>query len=312
MKAAVVAFGGNALMDHKGKSTYVEQIMKTDKMCRKLMGLFDMGYRVVITHGNGPQVGNFLMQQESLSSSIPPMPLDVCNAMTQGQIGYMIEQRLRNLFTEKKMSNPTVAFVTQVVVSEDDPAFENPTKFIGPFFTEEESRNLRKREGWVMKEDSGRGYRRVVPSPRPVDIVEKREISEMADKGYVVIACGGGGIPVLRDRKGKLKGIAAVIDKDFAAQKLATLIGAEILVLITPVEKVAVNFGKPEEKFLSRITLDEAERYHREGHFPPGSMGPKIEAAISFLRAGGKKAIITSAEAMDAAISGKGGTEITQ
>ncbi|HSC34204.1 MAG TPA: carbamate kinase [Thermodesulfobacteriota bacterium] len=312
MKAAVVAFGGNALMDHKGKSTYVEQIMKTDQMCRKLMGLFDMGYRVVITHGNGPQVGNFLMQQESLSSSIPPMPLDVCNAMTQGQIGYMIEQRLRNLFTEKKMSNPTVAFVTQVVVSEDDPAFKNPTKFIGPFFTEEETRNLRKREGWVMKEDSGRGYRRVVPSPRPVDIVEKREISEMADKGYVVIACGGGGIPVLRDRKGKLKGVAAVIDKDFAAQKLATLIGAEILVLITPVEKVAVNFGTPEEKLLSRITLDEAERYHKEGHFPPGSMGPKIEAAISFLRAGGKKAIITSAEKMDAAINGKGGTEITQ
>lgn len=312
MKTAVVAFGGNALMDHKGKSTYLEQIMKTDEMCRKLMGLFDMGYRVVITHGNGPQVGNFLMQQESLSSSIPPMPLDVCNAMTQGQIGYMIEQRLRNLFTEKKMSNPTVAFVTQVVVSEDDPAFQHPTKFIGPFFSEEESENLRKREGWVMKEDSGRGYRRVVPSPRPVDIVEKREISEMADRGYVVIACGGGGIPVLRDKKGKLKGIAAVIDKDFAAQKLATLIGAEMLVLITPVEKVAINFGKPEEMLLSRITLGEAERYHREGHFPPGSMGPKVEAAISFLRAGGKKAIITSAEKMDAAINGKGGTEITQ
>ena len=312
MKTAVVAFGGNALMDHKGKSTYVEQMMKTDQMCRKLMGLFDMGYRVVITHGNGPQVGNFLMQQESLSSSIPPMPLDVCNAMTQGQIGYMIEQRLRNLFTEKKMSNPTVAFVTQVVVSEDDPAFKNPTKFIGPFFTEEESRNLRKREGWVMKEDSGRGYRRVVPSPRPIDIVEKREISEMADRGYVVIACGGGGIPVLRDKRGQLKGIAAVIDKDFAAQKLATLIGAEILVLITPVEKVAINFGKPEEKLLSRITLEEAERYNTEGHFPPGSMGPKIEAAISFLRAGGRKAVITSAEKMDAAINGKGGTEITQ
>jgi carbamate kinase len=210
------------------------------------------------------------------------------------------------------MSNPTVAFVTQVVVSEDDPAFRNPTKFIGPFFTEEESRNLRKREGWVMKEDSGRGYRRVVPSPRPIDIVEKREISEMADKGYVVIACGGGGIPVLRDRKGQLKGIAAVIDKDFAAQKLATLIGAEILVLITPVEKVAINFGTPEEKLLSRITLEEAEQYNTEGHFPPGSMGPKIEAAISFLRAGGKKAVITSAEKMDAAINGKGGTEITQ
>ena len=311
MKSVVVAFGGNALMDHKGKSTYLEQITKTDKMCRKLLGLFETGYRVVITHGNGPQVGNFLMQQECLSTSIPPMPLDVCNAMTQGQIGYMIEQRLRNLFSEKKINKSTVAFVTQVVVSENDPAFKNPTKFIGPFFSEEESRNLKKREGWVMKEDSGRGYRRVVPSPRPVDIVEKKEISEMAGRDFVVIACGGGGIPVLRDRKGKLKGVAAVIDKDFAAQKLAELIGAEMLILITPVDRVAINFGTPGEKLLSRITLEEAERYYAEGHFPPGSMGPKIEAAIGFLRAGGKKTIITSAEKIDAAINGKSGTEIT-
>lgn len=310
MKAAVVAFGGNALMSHTGKSTYSEQILKTDEMCRKIIGLFDMGYKIIITHGNGPQVGNFLMQQESLSDEIPPMPLDVCNAMTQGQIGYMIAQRLRNIFVQKKMDRSVAAFITQVVVSENDPAFKNPTKFIGPFFTEEEMKVLQEREGWVMKEDSGRGYRRVVPSPRPIDIVEKNEISRMANDNYVVIACGGGGIPVVRDKRGGLKGVAAVIDKDFAAQRLASLINAEILMLVTPVDRVAINFGKPDQKAISRMTLAEAERYFAEGHFPPGSMGPKIEASINFLRAGGKKTIITSLEKIEQAINGEEGTEI--
>ena len=297
-------------MGHTGKSTYAEQILKTDEMCRKIIGLFDMGYKIIITHGNGPQVGNFLMQQESLSSSVPPMPLDVCNAMTQGQIGYMIEQRLRNIFIQKKINRSVVAFVTQVVVSEHDPAFNNPTKFIGPFFSKEEMKALQKKEGWKMKEDSGRGYRRIVPSPRPIDIVEKNEISKMAHNNYVVIACGGGGIPVIRDKRGALKGVAAVIDKDFAAQRLASLIDAEILVLITPVDKVAIYYGTPKEKLLSKITLVEAERYLAEGHFPPGSMGPKIEAAINFLRLGGKKTLITSLENIEEAINGEGGTEI--
>lgn len=310
MKAAVVAFGGNALMGHTGKSTYTEQILKTDEMCRKIIALFDMGYKIVITHGNGPQVGNFLMQQESLSSTIPPMPLDVCNAMTQGQIGYMIEQRLKNIFIQKQINRSVVAFITQVVVSENDPAFKNPTKFIGPFFSKEEMKVLQKREGWVMKEDSGRGYRRIVPSPRPIDIVEKNEITKMASNNYVVIACGGGGIPVIRDKRGVLKGVAAVIDKDFAAQRLASLINAEILLLITPVNKVAIHYGTPKEKSLSKMTLEEAEHYFAEGHFPPGSMGPKIEAAINFLRSGGKKTIITSLESIEEALNGEGGTEI--
>jgi carbamate kinase len=310
VKTAVVAFGGNALMGEDGNSTYAEQIIKTDIMCNKLLFLFDMGYRILITHGNGPQVGNFLMQQECLAENVPPMPLEACNAMTQGQIGYMIGHRLRNTFTKKNIKKPIIVFITQVVVSEDDPAFNNPTKFIGPFFNKEQSEKLSRDEGWLMREDSGRGYRRIVASPKPIDIIEKEEIAEMAHKDFVVIACGGGGIPVIRDEKGCLKGVPAVIDKDFAAEKIGTFIGAELLLLITPVDRVAINFGTPEQKNLSKITLKEAERYFSEGHFAPGSMGPKIEAAIQFLRSGGKKAIITSLDCIESAIKGEAGTEI--
>ena len=310
VKAAVVAFGGNALMGEDGNSTYAEQIIKTDIMCNKLLFLFDMGYRILITHGNGPQVGNFLMQQECLAENVPPMPLEACNAMTQGQIGYMIGHRLRNTFTLNNIKKPIIVFITQVVVSKDDPAFNNPTKFIGPFFNKEQSDKLSREEGWLMREDSGRGYRRIVASPRPIDIIEKEEIAEMAHKDFVVIACGGGGIPVIRDEKGCLKGVPAVIDKDFAAEKIGNFIGAELLLLITPVDRVAINFGTPEQKNLSKITLEEAERYFSEGHFAPGSMGPKIEAAIQFLRSGGKKAIITSLDCIESAIKGEAGTEI--
>jgi carbamate kinase len=312
MKVAVVAFGGNALMGHEGKSNYTDQMRRTDTICRKLLSLFELGYRIVITHGNGPQVGNILMQQECLIDSLPPMPLDVCNAMTQGQIGYMIEQRLRNIFEEKKIKKSVVVLVTQVVVSENDPAFKNPTKFIGPFFRQEETERLEKEKGWNMKEDSGRGYRRIVPSPRPIDIVEKDEISDMANRDLVVVACGGGGIPVLRDKKGKLKGVAAVIDKDYAAERLASLIGADSLILITPVDKVSIFYGTSKQKDLGRISLDEARGYYDEGHFPPGSMGPKVEAAMKFISSGGRRTIITSIEGLDDAIKGKGGTVITQ
>jgi carbamate kinase len=312
MKVAVVAFGGNALMGHEGKSNYADQIRRTDTICRKLLGLFQLGYRIIITHGNGPQVGNILMQQECLIDSLPPMPLDVCNAMTQGQIGYMIEQRLRNIFEEKKIKKSVIVLATQVVVSENDPAFKNPTKFIGPFFRQEETERLEKEKGWDMKEDSGRGYRRVVPSPRPIDIVEKDEISDMANRDLVVVACGGGGIPVLRDKKGKLKGVAAVIDKDYAAERLASLIGADSLILITPVDRVSIFYGTSKQKDLGRISLEELKGYYDEGHFPPGSMGPKIEAAMKFISAGGGRTIITSIEGLDDAIKGKGGTIITQ
>ena len=312
MKVAVVAFGGNALMGHEGKSNYADQMRRTDTICRKLLSLFELGYRIVITHGNGPQVGNILMQQECLIDSLPPMPLDVCNAMTQGQIGYMIEQRLRNIFEEKKIKKSVVVLVTQVVVSENDPAFKNPTKFIGPFFSKEETERLEKEKGWNIKEDSGRGYRRIVPSPRPIDIVEKDEISDMANRDLVVVACGGGGIPVLRDKKGKLKGVAAVIDKDYAAERIASLIGADSLILITPVDKVSIFYGTSKQKDLGRLSLEEARGYYDEGHFPPGSMGPKVEAAMKFISSGGRRTIITSIEGLEDAIKGKGGTVITQ
>lgn len=312
MKVAVVAFGGNALMDFSGKSSYADQLMKAEKMCGKISSLFDMGYQVVITHGNGPQVGNLLMQQESLADTIPAMPLYVCDAMTQGQIGYMIEQTLRNMFTRNGIKKPVVSLVTQVVVSENDPAFKNPTKFVGPFFEKDEIEELRRERGWEVREDSSRGWRRVVPSPKPVDIVEKEEIGEMIGKNFVVISCGGGGIPVLRDKKGRLKGVAAVIDKDFAAERLASLIGAELLLLITSVNQVSIFYGTPMQKNLSKMSVKEAKRYRDEGHFPPGSMGPKIEASIKFLNSVGKKTIITSLDGMEDALKGIGGTEITQ
>ncbi|HSE83126.1 MAG TPA: carbamate kinase [Thermodesulfobacteriota bacterium] len=310
MKVAVVAFGGNALMDFSGKSSYAEQIVKAEQMCGEILSLFDLNYQVLITHGNGPQVGNLLMQQECLAGTIPPMPLDVCGAMTQGQMGYMIEQTLRNMLTKNGMKKSVVSLVTQVVVSGDDPAFRNPTKFIGPFFKKEEGAALEKERGWQIKEDSGRGWRRLVPSPKPIDIVEKDEIREMVKKNFIVIACGGGGIPVLRDKKGRLKGVAAVIDKDFAAERLGSLIGAEILILITSVKQVSVFYGTPRQKNFRKMTLKEAEQYYADGHFPPGSMGPKIEASMKFLRSGGKKTIITSLEGIGAAIKGEGGTEI--
>jgi len=306
----VIAFGGNALMDSSGKSSYAEQVMNAQKMCEEILNLFDLGYQVMITHGNGPQVGNLIIQQEGSANDIPPMPLDVCDAMTQGQMGYMIEQTLRNSFTTIGIRKPVISVLTQVVVSESDPAFQNPTKFIGPFFKKKESRVLEKQRGWRMKEDSGRGWRRVVPSPRPIDIVEKNEIREMAKRNFVVIACGGGGIPVLLDKRGRLKGVAAVIDKDFAAERLGSIIGAEVLLLITSVKQVSVFYGTPKQKNLESMTLKEAERYFAEGHFPPGNMGPKIEAAIKFLHSGGKRTIITSLGNIDAALRGEGGTEI--
>ncbi len=312
MKAAVIAFGGNALMGKDGKSNHTDQVMKTVKICEELVKVIESGYRVVITHGNGPQVGNLLIQQESATEMVPSMPLDVCGAMTQGQIGYMLEQTLRKFLYKNLINKPVAAVITQVVVDRDDPAFNNPTKFVGPFFDKEMAEVLMRQRGWQMKEDSNRGYRRVVPSPKPVDIVEKDEIAEMIRRDFIVIACGGGGVPVIRDGNGELRGIEAVIDKDLAAEKLATFVGAEVLVIIAPVGQVALNFGTPKQKNIKRMSVEEAKRYFAEGHFPPGSMGPKVEAAIKFLEEGGRRAIITSAQTAHRALRGEGGTEIVR
>ena len=310
MKLAVLAFGGNALINENGFDNYEGQLAKAKNMCRELVKLVKLGYGILITHGNGPQVGNLLMQQESSSQLIPPMPIDVCNAMTQGQIGYMLAQTLRNYLKKNGINKSVAAMITQVVVDEKDEAFKNPTKFVGPFFNKKMANMLMDERNWEMKKDSNRGYRRVVPSPKPIDIIEKDEITEMIKNDFIVVACGGGGIPVIRKKNGELRGVRAVIDKDLVSEKLATIVDAKILIIITPVERVSLDYGTPSQRDIKRMTIKEARKYLREGHFPAGSMGPKMEAAINFLEHGGDRVIITSAKSTLKAINGKGGTEI--
>ena len=310
MKLAVLAFGGNAFTNQSGRETYEDQLAFAKKMCKELVKLVKSGYRIIITHGNGPQVGNLLIQQESDPYLVPPMPTDVCGAMTQGQIGYIIVQTLRNHLKKNNIDKPVAAIITQVVVDERDEAFKNPAKFIGPFFNRKTAYLLMNERKWKMKKDSNRGYRRVVPSPKPVDIVEKKEITDMIKRGFIVVACGGGGIPVIRKKNGELKGVNGVIDKDLVSEKLATLVRAETLVIITPVDQISLFFGTSKQENVKRMTVKEAEKYLDEGHFPSGNMGPKIEAAIKFLKKGGERVVITSAKSTIKALDRKGGTEI--
>ena len=310
MKLAVLAFGGNAFTEENGKDSYADQLSRTKKMCNEMVKLVKLGYRIIVTHGNGPQIGNLLIQQESGPEIVPPMPIDVCDAMTQGQIGYMIVQTLRNHLKKNNIEKKVAAVVTQVVVDQRDKAFKNPSKFIGPFFNKKTADLLMSERKWKMKKDSNRGYRRVVPSPKPIDIVEKREIAEMVKKDFIVVACGGGGIPVVRKKNGELKGVGAVIDKDLVSEKLATLTSAKTLIIVTPVDQVSLHFGTPKQKNIKQMTVNEAKKYLKEGHFPPGSMGPKMEAAIKFLEQGGDRVLITSAKSTIKALERKGGTEI--
>jgi len=308
-KTCVVALGGNAILPSKSSGRAVEQLRTIGRTMEHVATLIEAGWKVVITHGNGPQVGNILLQQEMAKGVVPQMPLDVCGAQTQGQIGYLIQQALRNILRRKKLTNPVVTLVTQVEVDENDPAFSNPTKPIGPFYEKEDAAKL-KRKGLSIIEDSGRGWRRVVPSPRPIRIVEKDALKKLVQAGTVVITCGGGGVPVIRKKDGFISGVEAVIDKDFGACVLAKEVGADLLLIVTGVDRVAINFGRPNQKWLKTITLREAKRYLREGHFPSGSMGPKIQAAISFVEGTGKEAIVTSPAQIGEAIRGKAGTRI--
>ena len=310
MKLAVFAFGGNAFLGDRNHGTHQDQFAFARDISGDLVKLVESGYEIVITHGNGPQVGNLLLQQECASGVTPSMPADVCGAMTQGQIGYLIVQTLRNHLRKNNVDKPVAAVITQVVVDEDDEAFSNPRKFIGPFFDKKTADSLARERNWKIEKDSDRGYRRVVPSPKPVDIVEKEEIMDMTERGFIVVACGGGGVPVVRGENGELRGAAGVIDKDLVSEKLATLIGAETLAMITPVDRISLFFGTRRQVDLEKISVDEAEKYLGQGHFPPGSMGPKIEAAIRFLRKGGKRVIITSAKSTVKALEGEKGTEI--
>jgi carbamate kinase len=307
---AVVAIGGNAVNRPGEKPTAENMLSAIAEAMGYLVDMLDE-YDIVITHGNGPQVGNILIQQEMAKEVIPPFPIDVNDAQTQGSLGYMIVQALRNRLAERGLNREVAALITQIVVDKNDEAFKKPSKPVGPFYTEEEARKLMTEKGWIMKEDAGRGWRRVVPSPKPLDIVEKEIIQMLLKNDVIVVAAGGGGIPVVREN-GKLKGIEAVIDKDRASALLAIEINADELIILTGVEKVALNYGKPNQTFVDTLIVDDAMKYLKEGHFPAGSMGPKIEAAIDFVSATNKTCLITDMRKLKEALSGKTGTRIVR
>jgi len=309
----VVALGGNAILQPGQRGTFEEQMANVRVTCEQLAQMVDSGkYKVVVTHGNGPQVGNLLLQNEAGKEVAAPMPLFVCGAESQGLIGFMIQQNLGNLLIDAgKPDIPIATVVTQVVVDKDDPAFANPTKPVGPFYSEENARALESEKGYDVREDAGRGWRRVVPSPDPIEIHEKMAIRQLVDARSIVIASGGGGIPVIREN-GKLKGVDAVIDKDLAGERLAVDVGASIFMVLTDVESVRLNYNTPEEKALSKITVADAKTYAEEGHFAKGSMEPKVRAAIRFVEAGGEKAIITSLDRAVDALEGRAGTTIVK
>jgi carbamate kinase len=309
-KTIVVALGGNAIIEEGTEGTIAQQFDNTRKSMDAIVGLIRAGHRVVLSHGNGPQAGVHLIRHEAASGQVPPSPLNVIVADTQGSMGYMIAQCLANALVKAEIEMDVVTVITQVVVDPADPSMTNPTKYVGPFYKAEQVEKLRER-GWIIKEDPGRGYRRVVASPQPLDVVEKGTIKDLIDDGKVVIAAGGGGVPVMRNSDGTLSGVDAVIDKDRASALLANLIGADELCILTGVEKVAINYKKPDQKTFDSLSVADCERYLSEGQFPKGSMGPKIEAACDFIRRGGQKVIITNLESAEDAINGHAGTLIT-
>ena len=309
-RSAVITLGGNAILPARGTGTFEEQLSITRSTMEPIARLAKEGMSIVLSHGNGPIVGNILIRNEAVRDQIPPMPLDVCGADSQGGIGYMMQQALQNELHRIGHKRTVVTLLTQIIVDERDPAFRRPTKPIGPFYTQERARTLAKEKGWTVVEDAGRGYRRVVPSPRPLEIVEIEAIRKLAQEGAIVIAAGGGGIPVSRQWDGTLHGVEAVIDKDFASALLAKLLGSEALVIVTGVEQVSVNFGRPDQRDIRSATASELEGLLAAGHFPPGSMGPKIQAAIEFIRGGGRVVSITSAGKIREGVEGLAGTTV--
>ncbi|MDZ7373251.1 MAG: carbamate kinase [candidate division KSB1 bacterium] len=309
-KIVVVALGGNAITREFEEGNITQQFANTRRSLVGVADLIERGYRVVITHGNGPQVGNALIRVEETRHLVPPLPLGVIVADLQGGMGYMIQQSLQNKLIKRGIQREVCTIVTQVIVARDDPSIANPTKFVGPFIPEDRVEEFRRSRGWVIKRDPGRGWRRVVPSPLPLAIVEKDTIRRLVEQGVVVIAAGGGGIPVYVEEDGTYEGVDGVVDKDRAAAILARDIGAEELYILTGVDKVALNFRQPDQVDLDVMTVEQAKEYHRQGHFPKGSMGPKIEAAIDFLEHGGKMVLITSVQRFPEALLGKTGTRI--
>ena len=309
-KRIVVALGGNAIKSPEDKGTIEEQLDAVSRTCDELVEMIKDGHKVVITHGNGPQVGALLIQNEEARAKVPQMPLDVCGAESQAFIGYMIQQTLRNKLEKIGIRKDVATVITQVKVDPEDPAFEKPTKPVGPFYTERQAEKLRREKGYVIRRIEEGRYRRVVPSPEPKSIVELGAIQKLVDAGVIVIASGGGGVPVVESDDRRLQGVEAVIDKDLASEILAQEIKANIMLFLTNVRGVAVNYGKPAQKFLDRMTLDEARSYLAKGEFPAGTMGPKIRAAIRFLESGGEKAVVSSLGEAFEALNGRAGTTI--
>ena len=312
MKRIVIALGGNALQEAGQPATAEAQLQVVESTAAYIADIIAAGYQVVVAHGNGPQVGRIVLQNEAANAITPALPFDVCGAMSQGYIGYHIQQGLSKVLRARGIQKSVVTLVTQVVVDKDDPKFQNPTKPIGPFYSKEEAEALTKEKGYVMKEDAGRGYRRVVASPLPVRIVELDAVKALEQAGFVVVTVGGGGIPVVRNEDGTLTGTAAVIDKDLASEKLAEDLDADALVILTAVENVSIHYKKPDQKDLSLLTVEDAKKYIAEGQFAPGSMLPKVEAAMKFaLSKPERKCIITSLEKAVDALNGVAGTTVT-
>ena len=311
-KKAIIAIGGNSLIADQEHKTVEDQFSISKVTCRHITDMVEQGWDVVITHGNGPQVGFILLRSELSADQLHTVPLDSVGADTQGALGYMLQQNLYNEFLRRGMNRNSCTVITQVVVERDDPAFQDPTKPIGPIYTEEVAKKKRDEENWDIVEIPNKGWRRVVASPQPLRIVEMESIKSLIDGGFIVIAVGGGGIPVVENSDGALGGVPAVIDKDRASSLLARMLGVDLFLITTDIDRVYVNYGKPDQKPLDNITVGEAEMYLERGEFLPGSMGPKIESAIDYLRNGGEKVIITSPKNIGKAIAGEAGTHITR
>ncbi len=307
---AVLAIGGNALIQDRKHESIVDQYDRVCELAEDIAGMIEAGWKVVVTHGNGPQVGFILRRSELSLAEVPPVPMDYAGADIQGAVGYMFLKALRNAFKRRRIRREPACVVTQTLVDRNDPAFANPTKPIGSHMEEARAKQLAKKYHWTVREDAGRGWRRVVPSPRPRAILETQIIKTLAGQGYVVVACGGGGIPVIEEENGDLRGVEAVIDKDLASSLLARSMAADILVLPTGVEKVALDFNKPTQRWLDRMTLAEARRHQADNQFDPGSMGPKIAALVDFVDGGGRMGLITNPPNLSRALRGETGTRL--
>jgi len=307
-QTVVVAMGGHAFIQPGERGTIDDHEKNAKEICAHVMALVERGYNLIITHGNGPQVGSHLLQAEAARDEVPPFPLDVTVAETEGNLGYILQQALLNELRRRDIRRYVVTMVTQVLVDEDDPAFENPSKPIGHFMTRADAEARKAECNWDIVEDAGRGWRRVVPSPKPRQVIQRDMIRDAALRGHIVVAAGGGGIPVKRGPSGDYQGIEAVIDKDLTSSVLAADVGANLLIILTAVDAVYLGFNTPEQEALGAVTLAECKAYIDEGHFPPGSMGPKVEAIYNFLKAGGRRGLITSSDKLVAALDGAAGT----